>query len=126
MPALLQPPSFHVCAHPPNFGRCTFQQHAVLWATIIPTPTPPLHLPTPPRPTPPSFPWPLISVPPLPAALPDRRLKLPAKRIFTHSQSVDFVEERREALNRYLQAALANDVVAGKRGRASGMACVLC
>ena len=42
-----------------------------------------------------------------------RRLKLPAKRIFTHSQNVDFVEERREALDRYLQAALANDVLAG-------------
>lgn len=46
--------------------------------------------------------------------LPTYRLKLPGKRIFTHSQSTDFVEERREALDKYLQAALASPVLLGE------------
>lgn len=41
------------------------------------------------------------------------RLKLPPKRIFIHSQNVDFVEERREALDRYLGALLSNDQLRG-------------
>ncbi|GAB4817940.1 hypothetical protein N2152v2_004986 [Parachlorella kessleri] len=45
-------------------------------------------------------------------SLPGYRLKLPPKRIFTHTQSVDFVEERRVALDKYLQAALAHDMLA--------------
>ena len=36
------------------------------------------------------------------------KLKLPPKRIFFHSQTVDFVEERREALDKYLQLLLQN------------------
>jgi hypothetical protein len=39
-------------------------------------------------------------------ALPAYRLKLPPKRIFFHSQNVDFVEERREALDAFLQGVL--------------------
>ncbi|KAL4430933.1 hypothetical protein ABPG75_006189 [Micractinium tetrahymenae] len=37
------------------------------------------------------------------------RLKLPPKRIFVHSNSVEFVEERRFALDRYLQELLAHE-----------------
>jgi sorting nexin-13 len=37
------------------------------------------------------------------------RLKLPPKRIFIHSNNVEFVEERRDALDRYLQALLAHE-----------------
>jgi hypothetical protein len=40
------------------------------------------------------------------------RLKLPPKRIFIHSNSVEFVEERREALDKYLQALLADGQLA--------------
>jgi len=36
------------------------------------------------------------------------RLKLPPKRIFFHAQTVDFVEERREALDKYLQQLLSS------------------
>ncbi|KAL6776573.1 CPLD29 [Auxenochlorella protothecoides x Auxenochlorella symbiontica] len=44
------------------------------------------------------------------------RLKLPPKRVFVHSQNVDFVEERRVALNAYLQTVLAHPVLQGKLG----------
>ncbi|EFN59116.1 hypothetical protein CHLNCDRAFT_137916 [Chlorella variabilis] len=40
---------------------------------------------------------------------PTYRLKLPPKRIFVHSNNVEFVEERREGLDKYLQAVLAHD-----------------
>jgi len=36
------------------------------------------------------------------------KLKLPPKRIFFHAQTVDFVEERREALDKYLQQLLSS------------------
>ena len=39
---------------------------------------------------------------------PAYRLKLPPKRIFFHSQNFDFVEERRKALDTYLQCILVN------------------
>lgn len=41
------------------------------------------------------------------------RLRLPAKRIFSQQHSVEFVEDRRQQLDAYLQALLANPVVAG-------------
>ena len=39
---------------------------------------------------------------------PTYRLKMPAKRVFTHSQTVEFVEERRQQLDVYLQHILAD------------------
>ena len=41
------------------------------------------------------------------------RLRLPAKRIFSQQHSVEFVEDRRQQLDAYLQALLANPAVAG-------------
>lgn len=41
------------------------------------------------------------------------RLRLPAKKIFSQQHSVEFVEDRRQQLDSYLQALLANPVVAG-------------
>ena len=38
--------------------------------------------------------------------------KLPPKRIFTHSQNVDFVEDRRKALDMYLQSVLTSPELA--------------
>ncbi|KAK9807024.1 hypothetical protein WJX72_010915 [[Myrmecia] bisecta] len=46
---------------------------------------------------------------------PDYGLKLPPKRIFNHSQTVEFVEERRQQLDQYLQAILANPQLAGAK-----------
>ena len=42
------------------------------------------------------------------------RLKLPPKRLFIHSHSVEFVEERREALDKYLRALLAHEELASE------------
>lgn len=42
---------------------------------------------------------------------PAYRLKLPPKRIFIHSNNVEFVEERRDALDRYLQQLLVHDAL---------------
>ena len=44
--------------------------------------------------------------------LPSYHLRLPAKRIFSQQQSVEFVEERRQQLNGYLQSLLAIPPVA--------------
>ena len=44
---------------------------------------------------------------------PPYRLRLPPKRIFFHSRDAEFVEERRDALDKYLRALLA---VAALRG----------
>ena len=44
---------------------------------------------------------------------PAYRLRLPAKRIFSQQHSVEFVEDRRQQLDSYLQALLANPAVAG-------------
>ncbi|CAL8462775.1 g2308 [Coccomyxa elongata] len=41
------------------------------------------------------------------------RLRLPAKKIFSQQHSVEFVEDRRQQLDAYLQALLANPAVAG-------------
>ncbi len=41
------------------------------------------------------------------------RIKLPGKRIFAHGQSVEFVEERRQGLDNYLQQVLADARLAG-------------
>ena len=41
------------------------------------------------------------------------RLRLPAKKIFSQRHSVEFVEDRRQQLDSYLQALLANPIVAG-------------
>lgn len=40
-------------------------------------------------------------------------LKLPNKRIFSHGQSVEFVEERRQALDAYLAQVLADSRLVG-------------
>ena len=40
------------------------------------------------------------------AQVPAYRLKLPPKRIFLHIQTPEFVEERRQQLDQYLQALL--------------------
>ena len=44
--------------------------------------------------------------------LPSYPLRLPSKRIFSQQQSVEFVEERRQQLNGYLQSLLAIPPVA--------------
>ena len=44
--------------------------------------------------------------------LPSYHLRLPSKRIFSQQQSVEFVEERRQQLNGYLQSLLAIPPVA--------------
>ena len=38
---------------------------------------------------------------------------MPAKRIFSHGQSVEFVEDRRVQLDAYLQKILADPILAG-------------
>ena len=48
---------------------------------------------------------------------PAYRLKLPAKRIFNHSQSVEFVEERRQQLDAYLQQILVDEALSGTTNR---------
>ena len=46
------------------------------------------------------------STSPTPAQVSAYRLKLPPKRIFLHIQTPEFVEERRQQLDQYLQALL--------------------
>lgn len=46
--------------------------------------------------------------------VPSFRVRMPAKRVFTHSQTVEFVEERRQQLDTYLQQILADSTLAGK------------
>ena len=45
--------------------------------------------------------------------LPGFRVRMPAKRVFTHSQNVGFVEERRQQLDQYLQQILGDDSLTG-------------
>ncbi len=45
--------------------------------------------------------------------LPGYRIRMPAKRVFTHSQNVEFVEERRQQLDHYLQQILADGSLTG-------------
>lgn len=45
--------------------------------------------------------------------LPGYRIRMPAKRVFTHSQNVGFVEERRQQLDQYLQQILGEDTLTG-------------
>lgn len=45
--------------------------------------------------------------------LPGYRIRMPAKRVFTHSQNVEFVEERRQQLDQYLQQILADSTLTG-------------
>jgi hypothetical protein len=45
--------------------------------------------------------------------LPGYRVRMPAKRVFTHSQNVEFVEERRHQLDQYLQQILADEALTG-------------
>ena len=47
--------------------------------------------------------------------VPAYRMRLPAKRIFPHNQSGEFVEERRRQLDGYLGAVLADAQLAGAR-----------
>ena len=68
---------------------------------------------------------------PAPAQVLAYRLKLPPKRIFLHIQTPEFVEERRQQLDQYLQALLGAgnlgnmpEVGACRRLRV-GAACVL-
>ena len=53
-------------------------------------------------------------------------LKLPAKRIFSASQGVAFVEERRVQLNGYLAQIVADPVLYGESWLWSAGACHLC
>ena len=46
--------------------------------------------------------------------LPGYRIRMPAKRVFTHSQNVEFVEERRQQLDIYLQQILADSSLTGR------------
>ena len=66
-----------------------------------------------------------------PAQVSAYRLKLPPKRIFLHIQTPEFVEERRQQLDQYLQALLGAGNLANMpqvgtgRGLRVGAACVL-
>jgi len=55
--------------------------------------------------------------------VPAYRLRLPAKRIFPHNQSGEFVEERRRQLDAYLGAVLADAQLAGARPARARRAC---
>lgn len=46
--------------------------------------------------------------------LPSYKIKMPAKRVFSHSQNVEFVEERRQQLDHYLQQILGDATLTGK------------
>ena len=56
--------------------------------------------------------------------LPSYHLRLPAKRIFSQQQSVEFVEERRQQLNGFLQSLLAIPPVASRPSHAAELPCM--
>lgn len=53
--------------------------------------------------------------------LPGYRIRMPAKRVFTHSQNVEFVEERRQQLDHYLQQILADSSLTGDNQNTESM-----
>ena len=55
--------------------------------------------------------------------LPSYQLRLPAKRIFSQQQSVEFVEERRQQLNEFLQSLLAIPPVASRPSHCAELSC---